>query len=352
MKWLLALLLSTTLAQAQQVCDLSIGPCTLLQAVGPPGPAGSGGGNMLPGGRLTLMSGKPVMDADATSPTLWYAPYISDTYPVFNGTAWQTITFSFSPTDQVGASMVGNSKWTVGQHDVFGTISGAICTGPAWPGSDLPSRNLIRRNGILVNTLSFICDTSGTTTFACPQYQCTYLGSINPSVVGQLTATFSYGQDRKFEAWNAYNQVDIVLHVGANNVGYMPTNQYPTFAYFNSSALNRGIFFSGLPTNLDVGYFQAMFINSGSGPSGLLHAVCLNGLTNVGVWGGASSDTNTVAGGAKNEAHYNASAVVGQNTLAMCVAKANAATSTIWGGTSAYAPNLEVNGVMYVSYKG
>lgn len=355
-RYLAVALLISSGAYAQQVCDLSLGNCTLLQAIGPQGPAGSGGGTMIPGGRLTLVSGRPIMDSDTTSSVLWYAPYNNDTFPIFNGTSWQSVRFSSAPVDQVGASMAGGSKWTVVPRDIFGTISGTICSGPAWPTSDLGARQLIRYNGILVNSAAIVCDTSASVSVSCAQYQCTYLGSINPSVVGQLTATFSYGQDRKFETWTAYaqNQVDIVLHVGATNVQYMPTNQYPAFAYFGNppSSLNGGAFFSGLPTNLDVAYYQGMFINSQSGSSGMIAAVCLNGLVNVGFWAKFSSDTTFIAGGAGTDARYNASAMVGLNKLYMCVAKANTPNSTVWGGTPNYAPNYEVNGVMFIRYRG
>jgi hypothetical protein len=374
-----ALTLLATLpgARAQTPCDL---PCLITGTAGPQGPQGpegppgpsvqgpagpqgpqgaaGSGGNMIPGGRLTLVSGSPLMSVDTTSTTLYYSPYSSDTFPVLDGTlAWQIRTFSSSRTDQVGAQMSGGSKWAGGQsRDVFGTISGSICTGPSWPGSDLTSRKLTRYAGVLVNSAVITCDTTSITAVSCPQYQCTYLGSINPSVTGQLTAQFSYGQDRKFEVWTAYaqNQVDIVLHVGATNVQYMPTNQYPAFNYFGNppSSLNGGTFFSGLPTNLDVAYYQGMFINSQSGPSGMIAAVCLNGLVNVGFWAKFSSDTTVIAGGAGTDARYNASAMVGQNKLYMCVAKANTATSTVWGGTPNYAPNYEVNGVMFVRYRG
>jgi hypothetical protein len=150
---------------------------------------------MIPGGRLTLASGKAVMDADTTSTTLFYAPYNSDTFPVLDGSlVWQIKTFSTSPTDQVGASMAGGARWAAGSsRDVFGSISGTICSGPAWPAPDLPSRKLVRYNGVLVNSIAVACDTSASASISCPQFQCTYLGSINSSVAGQLTAQFSYG---------------------------------------------------------------------------------------------------------------------------------------------------------------
>lgn len=353
----LLLLISCVAAQAQTVCAL---PCLITGTEGPRGPVGpSGGGNLIPGGRLTLVSATPVMSADATSTTLFYAPYNSDTFPVLDATlTWQVTAFSASPVDQIGASMSGGAKWTAGSsRDVFGTISGVICTGPAWPSSDLPSRNILRYSGVLVNSTALTCDTSASASIACPQYQCTYLGSINPSVTGQLTATFSTGQDRKFETWTAYdqNQVDIVMHVNqiiALN-GYMPTNQYPTMAYFNNSALNRAIAFTGLPVNLDVEYYQSAFVNSGSGPSGIIAAVCLNGLTYVGYWAKYSSDNNIMVSGFSGSARYNNSASIGKNTLAMCVAKANAATSTVWG--SSQPPNYsepEINSMMLVRYRG
>ena len=48
-----------------------------------------------PGGRLTLTSGVPVTTSDVTNATtIYYTPYVSNVISLWNGNAWQTITFS------------------------------------------------------------------------------------------------------------------------------------------------------------------------------------------------------------------------------------------------------------------
>lgn len=306
----------------------------------------------VPGGRLTLVSGQSTMSLDVTSPTLWYAPDKSDSYPNLDAMlVWQQITFSSSPIDPVGASMAGGSKWTAGtSRDVFGLASGTICTGPTWAAPDLTSRSLVRYNGVLVNSVALTCDTSAASSIVVPQYQGTYLGSINNSVAGQLTAQFSYGQNRKFEIWNAYNQIDVVLHTGFNIPTTVPTNQYPAWVPFNNDPLNRANVFTGLPTHVDIVYHQNGFVNSQSGPAGTIAIVGWNGV-GLGHCTVNSSDTNTVAGSVGGVAEYSNSAAVGLNTATMFVAKANAATSTLFGGIASW-PSPEGNSVLLAKYKG
>lgn len=361
MKSFIALLLGclSSACYAQIPCPL---PCNvLITGTGPPGPPGV---VPLPGGRLTLVSGKPVMDADWTSSTVWYAPYNSDSYPALDATlTWQTVRFSASPVDQAGASLTGGSKWTAGtSRDIFGTGSGAICSGPAWPASDRASRLLVRYNGIDVNSAAMTCDTSASSSVSCPQYQCTFLGSINSSVAGQLTAQFGYGQNRVFETWTAYswNQIDIILHTGVilATGTFKPTNQYPAWAPYNNDPLNRANVFTGLPTLVDVTYHQNSFINSSiGGPTAVLAMVLWDGV-NSGFTCIGSSDTSTVAGDQSCAAHYLNSASVGLHTATMGVAKANAASSTLFSGNGSLnnAPtppySVEGNSVLFARFKG
>lgn len=334
-----------------------IGPAGPQGVAGPQGPAGPGGVSIMPPrGRLTLVPGTPEMTADVTSPSVWYAPYGGgDSFPVLDGTlTWQSVRYTASAMDQVGAVLTGGAKWTAGSsRDIFGTSTGAICSGPAWPASDRIARLLIKYNGIDINSAALTCDTSATTSVPCPQYQCTYLGSINSSVSGQLTAQFSYGQNRKFEIWTAYawNQIGIALHVGFIIPTIVPTNQYPAWVPFNNDALNRANVFTGMPTLVDVVYHQNSFVNSGSGPAGTIAVVGWNGMS-VGHATVNSSDTSTVAGSVGGVAEYVNPAAVGLNTATMFVAKANAATSTLFGGVASAGFSPEANSVLFAKYKG
>jgi hypothetical protein len=311
----------------------------------------------LPGGRPTLVAGQPIMSSDVTSATVWYAPYKTDTYPNLDATlAWSDVTFSSSPTDQVGPSLACGPKWGAGtSRDIFGLSNGTLCSGPAWTAPDLTNRGLIRYNGILVNSGPLNADTSATTSVYVPPYQGTYLFSIHNSAACQLTAHFSFGQDRKFEIWSPYNQIDITLHVGVVIPTTVPTNQYPNWQPFNNDHLNRANVFTGLPTHVDVSYHQNFFCNTLSGPSGLFALIGWDGV-DLGFHVALSSDTNTVAGSGGGAARYLNSASVGLHTATMMIAKANVATSTAFGGVQIGPPNnytsVEGNSVLYAKFKG
>lgn len=343
-----------------QTVDLTQDDVLILKItpqVGPPGPVSAG--NSLPGGRLTLVSGKSEMSADVTSSTLWYAPYNTDTFPVLDsGLAWQMVQFSSGPTDQIGASMAGGSRWAAGtSRDVFGLVDGTICTGPAWPASDDASRQLVRYNGVKVNSAALLCDLSATSSVTAPQYQATWLGSIHSSVAGQLTVHFGYGQNRKFEVWTAYawNQVDIVLRVGDTSgmVQYNPANQYPAWQAFNNDPLNRGNPFTGAPTLVDVSYYQSAFINtkSGAGASGFIALVGWDGV-GVGYYNKQSSDNTQMQDGVAGAARYSNSNSVGIHTATMLIAKANGLGTTVWGAAPSPWPFPNINQEMLVHYKG
>lgn len=332
------------------------GPQGPQGVAGPSGPVGIGAGE--PGGRLTLVAGEPVMSSDATSATLYLAPYKSSTFRRFNGSSWQSESFVSSPTDQVGASMQGGAKWAAGtQRDVFGAAGGVLCTGPAWSGPSLSARGMLRYEGMIVNGATVTCDTSPSASITCPQYECTYLGSISTSAAGQLTAHFGYGKDRKFEVWNAYNQEKIVLHVGpVGTATYVPTNQYPAWVPYGNDATNRANIFTGLPTEVDVSYHSNFFVYSPSGPSGVIALIAWDGV-DQGFHAIASSDASGVAavfGG--QAARYNNSAVLGVHTATMGVEKANAAYSTVFGAVVTGPPNnytsAEGNAMMLARYKG
>lgn len=314
-----------------------------------------------PGGRLTLVQGQPLMPADVTSATVWYAPYDGgDSYPNLDSAlTWQVVPYTASPIDSVGASLSCRSKWSAGQsYDVFGLAGGIIGTGPAWPASDDASRNLIRYNGIKVNNTTLMIDLSSTSNILVSRHQATYLGSIHCSVTGQLTANFSNGQDRKFEVWTAYscNQVHIVQHVSQTIASgtWTPTNKYQNgFVPYNNDPTNRANIFTGDLTLVDVTYHQNMFVNSSvGGPSGAIAVIGWNGIL-AGHGECFSSDTPYIAGSNTGAAHYSNSAAIGLNVVTMLCACVNAPNTVLFSGGNAGISSLyEGNQVMFARYLG
>lgn len=213
------------------------------------------------GGRLTLASAQPVMSADVTSSTLWYAP---DTGNAANG-----ITFTSGPTDAVGpsvslAGLAGNSI-----HKVFLNSSGGIYLGtPAsghdygkgfysagtYPGHD-PNPPLTRLNGILVNSAGD-----------------PYLGSIQIDPAGgACTAHVSYGHSRRFGVWNAYNQRQIILQAGIAGpttapTWYTPAVHYPAWGPMRGDTGNSLSILTGLPQSVELSLQINAYV-TGTGPA-------------------------------------------------------------------------------------
>lgn len=77
-------------------------------------------------------------------------------------------------------------------------------------------RRLTKFDGIDVNDAAMTVRTGASTTVSVAQYEGTYLGTIaiDAGAAGQITAHTTYGPDRVYNVWNAYNQRRIVLRAG------------------------------------------------------------------------------------------------------------------------------------------
>lgn len=101
------------------------------------------------GGRLTLISGQPVMKSDVTAGThLYLAPYIGKTMPTYTSGVWTGRVFTSGPTDQVGLdlNLAGSANWPQDTiHDVFGIVDTGVLklATRQWDASMLPTTTLI-----------------------------------------------------------------------------------------------------------------------------------------------------------------------------------------------------------------
>ena len=86
---------------------------------------------VMPQGRLTLVSGTPVLTSDQTAKTaVYYTPYIGDAVPLYDGVDWFNYSFS-----ELTLNLDTSNHPLDNLYDIFvwnnaGTIS--IGTGPAW----------------------------------------------------------------------------------------------------------------------------------------------------------------------------------------------------------------------------
>jgi hypothetical protein len=185
-----------------------------------------------PGGRITLTSGSPVMNVDATAQsTVYYAPYVSPYVPLYNGIETIMQGFIASNTDTVGLSLAldSNSGDTGYQqsgknYDLFvGVNSGtlALCTGPAWTsdsarGTGAGTTEIQLYNGIWTNKNSMTCrfGNSSGNTFTCAANQCTLVGSMRATANGQTSFKCNPipaigGTSSVIGISNAYNQIPV-----------------------------------------------------------------------------------------------------------------------------------------------
>ena len=86
---------------------------------------------VMPQGRLTLVSGTPIMTSDQTAKTaIYYTPYLGDAIPLYDGVDWFNYSFS-----ELTLNLDTSNHLLDNLYDIFiwsnaGTIS--IGTGPAW----------------------------------------------------------------------------------------------------------------------------------------------------------------------------------------------------------------------------
>lgn len=205
-----------------------------------------------PQGRLTPTSGVPVIGTSVIAGTaVYYTVYNGRYVAVYDGTQSNLQAFS-ELTLTLSASHVLNSVYDVFAFMDAGTLR--LGTGPAWTtitagagsrGTGAGTSELVRANGLLVNANAMATMRNGATTYAVPQFQATYLGSINiDGTAGQITCHTSYGQSRKWSVWNAYNRVPIFLKGGDPTATWSYTTN--TVRAANGSAANSLTIFSGL----------------------------------------------------------------------------------------------------------
>ena len=178
-----------------------------------------------------------------------------------------------------------------------------------------------------------------------------------------LTATFTLGQNRRCDVWNAYHQREILLGVGcppvppAVIVSWKPANQYPSWQAFNNDLNNSGYYFTGLPQEVNCQYIQRGFVDSlNSGFCAIMALVCKDTLSNAkGTFGSYSSDTTTDATGVTVSAVFKDRGSVGSHRAIMAAANANDTGPigiTLWGLVNVAGRAPEDPHVMWISYQG
>lgn len=168
--------------------------------------SGSGVTKFIPGGRLTLTSATPVTTSNVTSATtIYYALYLHDQIPIYDGSSWTPTTFTeltndttASSTNKAGpAAVTTNSNYDLFVWSDSGTIR--LTRGPLWTsdtgrGTGAGTSELERINGIWMN--------KQTITNGPAADRGTYVGTVRSDGSSQINDSTS-----RRCVWNMYNRV-------------------------------------------------------------------------------------------------------------------------------------------------
>lgn len=212
-----------------------------------------------PQGRLTPVSGTPVINADAVGTSIiYYTPYVGNLIPVLSGSQFALQSFISDLVLTLTAGSFGANT----AFDVFAFMQSNTLTlgGVAWSNSSAGSsaRNigLVRLGGLLVNAAQ--CSMiNGATAYTVGANNGTYLGSFYTIGAGQITCNVGIGQSRVWGLWNAYNRVPITLGVSDPTANWAYGTA--TVRASNNNSGNAFTSFCGLPEEYIYSVFNQQF---------------------------------------------------------------------------------------------
>jgi hypothetical protein len=252
-----------------------------------------------PEGRLTLVAGSPVMNADSTNATsIYYSPFVGAYVPIFNGQQTSLYQFTSSSTDQNGLTLQldNNSGHTGYQQkghlfDLYAALDGTtvrLCTGPSW--SSTSSRgsgsDIAMYFGVWTNAATISCRWGSSIGYllTCPANRCTYLGTMQATADGQTcvqvkpaaanggVSNCGSGNSGAYVGlWNAYNRVRVVNRIQDSTGGWhaqsATTWEPGDTAFTGTNTNNRINFLVGLPVTQVQGSVYENNISSGATPT-------------------------------------------------------------------------------------
>ena len=227
-----------------------------------------------PQGRLTLVSGTPVITTDQTAKTaVYYTPYQGNQVPIPNGTSFTLKQFSELTLTLNGTNYVAGNIYDV--FVAFDPADGStiiVGTGPAWStatagsgarGSGAGTTEIALLKGLYVNN-NAITLRNNATTYSVATKSALFVGSIFIDTTnGQVNCHVSYGQSRKWDVSNAYNRVPVLVKGGDGTASW--NYLVATIRQSNAAAGNTVQVFSCLPEErVDVTFNQAIEMINGS----------------------------------------------------------------------------------------
>ncbi len=229
------------------------------------------GGPMAAGGRLTLVTGTPVMaTTQSAKTTIYWTPYLHNLVPIYDGTVVRAYTFA-ELSIVLGTNWAANTNFDVFLGNDAGTFR--LCS-VAWTNDTTRATALnLAQNGFYSNNAAFTARYNNTTTFTCPIYQGTYLGTFRTN--GSTgTIDFIYGGSASggvagsFGVWNMYNRINLSTMVVDSGTSYTYAGS-GVFRQSRASAGNQVSWVAGLAEDgVSIQYQNA--INNGSGATGAI----------------------------------------------------------------------------------
>jgi hypothetical protein len=205
-----------------------------------------------PQGRLTLVTGVPVMTSDQTAKgTIYWTPYLGNSAPIYSGSAWAMLAAASDVTYTLSASAhLSGNLYDLFLYNNSGSLG--LVTSPAWTNSTTRSNAISMFQGIWTNTSSFTAQpTSGGGTFSIGANQATYVGTFYATANGQtgmayLPAAANGGTNNILGLYNAYNRVSVKARCADTTGGtdYQVTST--TWARANGNSNNRISWVDGL----------------------------------------------------------------------------------------------------------
>jgi hypothetical protein len=233
------------------------------------GSGGSGSTTIVPPqGRLTLVTGTPVMTSDQTAKgTISWTAYVGCAAPIYSGSAWSMMSAASDVTYTLSATAHLSGKL----YDLFlynNSGSLALGTSPAWTSNTARSNAISMLNGIWTNTSSITLTVSGgasTTTIGANQ--ATYVGTFYATANGQTGMAFhpaaaSGGSNTILGLYNAYNRVR-TSGWSFDNASWPYTTNAVRAAHNSTS--NRVSWVDGLQQSVVDAHLKMNFLTSGAG---------------------------------------------------------------------------------------
>lgn len=226
------------------------------------------GALLQPGGRLTPKSATPVVNADVvSSQSIYYAPFVGNTVPIYNGTSWAPYQFTSSATDQVGLTLnlAGSSSWPANTlFDVFAVDNGGTIelATRQWDSGMLPTTPQITNATEITTGTTPTAWTRASAAFnGTPSQNGAASATIQPANAGvanclgqdwgsgnayTVTQVAVYAPTDHYLLGGAYSNLDLRLYGSADN-----TNWYELALWYVNDTVMLGNSFT-LATNIDM----------------------------------------------------------------------------------------------------